>query len=187
MANVESIVSGMAGRYALALHELAAEKGVAAQVGAALDGFKTLMDNSGDLRRLVRSPAFSAEEQGRALGAVLDKAGIAGLAADFLKLLASKRRLFAVSDVISAYGALQDAAEGVTRAQAVVAAPLSDAQANALRDQIAAAAGAKKVEVDVKVDPSILGGLVVRLGSNMVDTSIRTKLNAIRTRMKEVG
>jgi F-type H+-transporting ATPase subunit delta len=187
VAKEETIVSGMAGRYASALHALAAESGATRETGAALAKFQAMIDESADLQRLVRSPAFSAEDQTRALGAVLDKAGIGGVAAKFLKLVASKRRLFAVSDMIADYRKLEDAANGVTRAQAIVAEPLSDAQTQALRRELAAASGGKSVEVDIKVDPSIIGGIVVKLGSRMIDSSLKTKLNAIRTRMKEVG
>ncbi len=187
MENEETIVSGMAGRYASALHALAAETGATRETGESLAKFQALIDQSADLQRLVKSPAFSAEEQTRALGAVLDKAGIGGTAAKFLKMVAAKRRLFAVSDMISGYRQLEDAANGVTRAQAIVAEPLSDAQAQALRRELAAASGGKSVEVDIKVDPSIIGGIVVKLGSRMIDSSLKTKLNAIRTRMKEVG
>jgi F-type H+-transporting ATPase subunit delta len=177
----------MAGRYAVALHELARESGSAPAVSAALGQFQKMIDESADLARLVRSPAFSAEEQTRAVSALLDKAGIGGLAAKFIKLVAAKRRLFAVPDMISAFNRLEDSANGVTRAEAIVAAPLDAAQTQALREEIAKASGGRQVEIDVKVDPSILGGVVVKLGSKMIDTSLKTKLNALRTRMKEVG
>ncbi|MCC0003296.1 MAG: F0F1 ATP synthase subunit delta [Methylobacteriaceae bacterium] len=187
MAKEETIVSGMAGRYASALHALAVESGSTAVVSQALAAFQKLIDESPDLQRLVKSPVFSAEEQLKALTAILDKAGISGVAANFIKLVASKRRLFAISDMIADYNKLEDAANGVARAQVTVAEPLSDAQTQALRDQLAAVAGAKSVDVDVKIDPAIIGGLVVKVGSRMVDSSLKTKLNAIRTRMKEVG
>ncbi len=187
MAKEETIVSGMAGRYAAALHALAVEQNATGPVGAALATFQALLDESPDLRRLVRSPVFSADEQTRALTPLLDKAGIGGTAANFIKLVAAKRRLFAIPDMIAGYKALDDAANGVTRATVTVAEPLSDTQTQALRQQLAAVAGAKSVDLDVSVDPSIIGGLVVKVGSRMVDSSLKTKLNAIRTRMKEVG
>ncbi|MDE2577777.1 MAG: F0F1 ATP synthase subunit delta [Hyphomicrobiales bacterium] len=187
MAKEETIVSGMAGRYASALHSLATEQGATAAVGQALATFQGLIDSSPDLQRLVRSPVFSAEEQTKALSQIMAKAGIAGVAANFIKLVATKRRLFAISDMISDYRKLDDAANGVTRADVTVAEPLTDAQTQALRQQLAAVSGGKSVAVDVKVDPSIIGGLVVKLGSRMVDSSLKTKLNSLRTRMKEVG
>jgi len=180
-------LSGVAGRYAFALHELASEKGVTEEVSEALNAFRKLVDESADLRRLVQSPAYSAAEQLKALGALLPVIGITGVAANFLKLVASKRRLFALPGIIDAYERLEEKAKGLVRAEATVAKPLLPSQELALRQALAAAAGGKTVNLDVKTDPSILGGLVVKLGSRMVDASLKTKLNSIRTRMKEVG
>jgi len=182
VAKEETIVSGMAGRYASALHALAVEQNAAGPVGAALSTFQKLIDESPDLQRLVKSPVFSAEEQTKALSTILDKAGVSGVAANFIRLVAGKRRLFAISDMIAGYRALDDAYNGVTRATVTVAEPLNDSQTQALR-----LTGGRSVEVDVKVDPAIIGGIVVKVGSRMVDSSLKTKLNAIRTRMKEVG
>jgi F-type H+-transporting ATPase subunit delta len=177
----------MAGRYALALFELASETGTTEQVAADLADFGALLDESTDLQRFVKSPVFTAEEQVKALGALLDKAAIEGNAAKFLKLVASKRRLFAVSDMIRDFKTLHDAARGVTRAAVTVAEPLKDAHVEALKGALAELTGGKEVEIAVKVDPAIIGGLVVQLGSRMVDGSLRTKLNSLRTCMKEVG
>ena len=187
MADAENIVSGMAGRYASALFSLAKDSRSIDKVAAELKGFDGLIRDNADLQLLVRSPAFTAEDQSRALKAVLERAGIAGLTANFLLLVASKRRLFAVRTMIRDFLALDDADRGVSRAQVTVAEPLSDDGLAALKSSLIEATGGKSVEVDVKVDPEIIGGIVVRLGSRMVDASIKTKLNAIRTRMKEVG
>lgn len=187
MAKEETIVTGMAGRYAQALFQLASERNETATVGSDLDRFAALLAESSDLRNLVRSPVFSARDQVRALGAVLDRAGITGTAANFLKLVASKRRLFAVSDMIAGFHALHDDARGVTRASVTVAEPLSDAALASLRTALAAVGGGRSVDVTIRIDPSIIGGIVVQLGSRMVDGSLKTKLNSIRTRMKEVG
>ena len=180
-------ISGMAERYASALFSLAKEQNAVDSVGSALADFSALIQASPDLQRLVRSPAFSAEDQTRALDAVLNKIGITGLTASFIKLVATKRRLFAIGDMINGYRRLSDAAKGVTRATVTVAEPLSDAQTSALQDALRAITGGKSVEVDVQHDPGIIGGLIVRIGSRMVDGSLKTKLNSIRTRMKEVG
>jgi F-type H+-transporting ATPase subunit delta len=187
LAQEDNIVTGMPGRYASALFDLAQEQKATDSVAADLKAFDTLVAGSPDLQRLVRSPVFTAEEQTRALGAVLDKAGIKGLAANFLKLVATKRRLFAVREMIRSYSQLLDAAKGVKRAEVTVAEPLGDAHLAALKDALREVSGGQSVELSVKVDPSIIGGLVVRLGSRMVDGSLRTKLNTIRNRMKEVG
>jgi F-type H+-transporting ATPase subunit delta len=177
----------MAGRYAQALFELASESGATDRVAADLSAFAALLDESADLQRFVKSPVFTAEEQVKALGAILDTAGIAGVAANFLKLVASKRRLFAVSDMIRDFKTLHDAARGVTRAAVTVAEPLKDEHVAALKSALAELTGGKEIEIAVKIDPAIIGGLVVQLGSRMVDGSLRTKLNSLRTRMKEVG
>ena len=177
----------MAGRYALALFQLARDTKAIDAVAADLGKFQALVGESADLQRLVKSPVFTAEEQAKALSAILAKAGISGVAANFLKLVAAKRRLFAIGDMIAGFGKLVDNEKGVTRAEVTVAEPLNDAHTKALKDALAEVSGGKSVEVDVKVDPAIIGGLVVKLGSRMVDSSLRTKLNSIRTRMKEVG
>ena len=187
MADAVDIVSGMAGRYASALFSIAKESRSIDVVAADLRTFSDALRESSDLQLLVRSAAFSAEEQGRALGKVLEAIGTGGLTSKFLLLVASKRRLFAVRTMIADFQALDDADRGVSRAQVTVAEPLSDADFENLKASLADATGGKSVEIDMKVDPDILGGLVVRLGSRMVDGSLKTKLNSIRTRMKEVG
>ncbi len=177
----------MHGRYAQALYELADEQKATEQVAADLSTFSALIAESPDLQRFIKSPAFSAEDQVKALVALLARVGISGIAANFLKLVAAKRRLFAVADMIADYNKLHDFAKGLSRAQVIVAEPLKDEHVTALKTALAELTGGKSVEIGVKVDPSILGGLIVRLGSRMVDGSLKTKLNSIRTRMKEVG
>jgi F-type H+-transporting ATPase subunit delta len=180
------IDSGMAGRYATALFELALEGGTIDSVLADLQRFDGLLGESADLARLVRSPVFSADVQSKALAAVLDKAGIGGLAAQFLKVVTTNRRLFAVRNIIKAYSTLVARHKGEVTANVTVAEPLSDAHRSEIQEALNAVTG-KDVRVDVKVDPSIIGGLVVKLGSRMVDSSLRTKLNALKHAMKEVG
>jgi F-type H+-transporting ATPase subunit delta len=176
----------MAGRYATALFELTLETNTIDAVLADLQKFDALLTESPDLTRLVRSPVFTADAQSKALAAVLDKAGIGGLAAQLLKVVAANRRLFAVRDVIKAYAALVARHRGEVSAQVTVAEPLSDAHRDEIKNTLNTVTG-KDVRVDVKVDPSIIGGLVVKLGSRMVDSSLRTKLNALKHAMKEVG
>ena len=174
----------MAGRYATALFELALEANAVEAVQADLDRFDALVAESADLNRLVRSPVFSAKEQLQALSAVLDRVGISGLAANFLKLAASNRRLFAVRDMIKAFRALVAEHKGEATAAVTVAEPLKNQHVDALRAALKSVTG-KDVDLDVKVDTAILGGLVVKVGSRMVDSSLRTKLNAIKHAMKE--
>ncbi|MEA2954411.1 MAG: F-type H+-transporting ATPase subunit delta [Alphaproteobacteria bacterium] len=185
MAGNEPIISGMAGRYANALFELALEQKSIDAVKADLERFDALVAGSPDLTRLVRSPVFTAEEQAKALSAILEKAGIGGLAAKFLKLVASNRRLFAARDMVRAFRALVAAHKGEATAQVTVAEKLGDKHLDALKAALKGVTG-KDVDLDVKIDPAIIGGLIVKLGSRMVDTSLKTKLNSIKHVMKEV-
>jgi F-type H+-transporting ATPase subunit delta len=179
-------VSGVSGRYATALFELARDEKSIDPVRADLDRFEAMLTDSADLRRLVRSPVFSADSQSRALAAVLDEAGISGTAANFLKVLTANRRLFAVSDVIRAFRALVARFRGEATADITVAEPLNDRNLDVLKTALKSVTG-KDVALNVNVDPSIIGGLVVKLGSRMVDSSLRTKLNSIKHAMKEAG
>lgn len=184
MAGEKTIVSGVAGRYATALFDLARETNAIDAVKADLDRFAALVAESPDLMRLVRSPVFSADQQLQALSAVLQSAGIGGLAEKFLKLVTSNRRLFAVRDMIKAFRELIADYKGEATAEVTVAEQLKDDHVAALKSALHAVSG-KNVDLHIKVDPAIIGGLVVKLGSRMVDTSLRTKLNAIRHAMKE--
>jgi F-type H+-transporting ATPase subunit delta len=179
-------VSGVSGRYATALFELARDEKSIDAVRADLDKFDAMLAESADLKRLVRSPVFSADAQSKALTAVLTQAGISGIAANFLKVLTTNRRLFAVSDVIRAFRALVAKFKGEATADVTVAEKLSDKNLDALKAALKSVTG-KDVALNVKVDPSIIGGLVVKLGSRMVDSSLRTKLNSIKHAMKEAG
>jgi F-type H+-transporting ATPase subunit delta len=176
----------MAGRYATALFELALAENAFDAVEADLGRFDALLAESADLARLVRSPVFGAEEQTKALAAVLDRAGIGGLAAKFLKVVASNRRLFAVRDIVKGFRALVARHKGEVTAEVTLAEQPSEQHLAAVKDALKAVTK-KDVQVDVKVDPTLIGGLVVKLGSRMVDTSLRTKLNAIKLAMKEAG
>jgi F-type H+-transporting ATPase subunit delta len=179
-----AIVSGVAGRYATALFDLALEQGAVDTTKVNLDRFEALVTEVADLARLLRSPVLSAGDQTRALSAVLDSAGIDGLAANFLKLVGTNRRLFAALDMVRAYRTLVAKHRGEVVAEVTLADRPSDAQLAAIKDAITTVTK-KNVQVKVKVDPAIIGGLVVKLGSRMVDSSLRTKLNAIKLAMKE--
>jgi F-type H+-transporting ATPase subunit delta len=177
----------MAGRYGFALFALAKEQNAVDRVAGELTAFNAMLADSADLRYLVRSPVLAANVQAKALAAVLDRAQLAGITAKFLKLVASKRRLFAVAEMIKAYLALADRDKGVTRASLTVAEPLSAAHMATLQDALQEVAGGKSVDLAVKIDPAIIGGIIVQLGSRMIDSSLKTKLETIRTRMKGVG
>jgi F-type H+-transporting ATPase subunit delta len=186
VASQDPSVSGVSGRYATALFELARDEKSIDAVTADLDKFSTMLVESPELKRLVRSPVFGAEVQTKALAAVLAKAGMSGISANFLKLLAANRRLFVVADVIRAYRALVANFKGEATAEVTVAEALNDKNLEALKAALKSVTG-KDVTLNVNVDPAIIGGLVVKLGSRMVDSSIRTKLNSIKHAMKEAG
>ena len=186
MANEDPSVSGVSGRYATALFELARDERSVDAVKADLDKFEAMLAESDDLKRLVRSPVFSADVQSKALAAVLDQADISGISANFLKVLTANRRLFAVGEVIRAFRALVAKFKGEATADVTVAESLSEKNLDALKSALKSVTG-KDVALNVKVDPAIIGGLVVKLGSRMVDSSLRTKLNSIKHAMKEAG
>jgi F-type H+-transporting ATPase subunit delta len=186
VAQTTSGASGVAERYANALFALAVEADAVAGVEQDLDGFVALMTASADFARLVRSPVFSADAQVRAVSAVLARAGIGGLVANLVKLAASNRRLFAVPDVVDAYKRLAAAHRGEVSADVTSAEPLAEAHVAALKQALKASLG-KDVTLHASVDPGLIGGLVVRVGSRMIDGSLRTKLNSLRLAMKEVG
>jgi F-type H+-transporting ATPase subunit delta len=185
VAGEDPLISGMAGRYAGALFELALDNKAIDAVKKDLDQFDALISGSADLNRLIRSPAFDADEQLKALSAILAKAGIAGLAANFLRVITTNRRLFAVRDMIRAYRALVARHKGEVTAQVTVAEKLNDNNLDALKSALKSVTGGKDIDLDVKIDPAIIGGLIVKVGSRMVDSSLRTKLNSIKLAMKE--
>lgn len=180
------MISGVAQRYARSLYDLADEQNAVAAVEKDLARFEEMLSQSADLRRLVTSPVFSAEQQLAAIGAVLKKAGIAGLVGNFLRVVAKNRRLFAVPSMIRAFRAIASEARGEATAEVTSAHALSSGQQTELKAALKAVAG-KDVSLNVTVDPSILGGLVVRLGSRQIDTSLKTKLNSLKLALKEVG
>lgn len=186
MAEHDSLVSGVAQRYATALFELARDEGAIEATEADLGRFEALMAESKDLRRFVASPVFSAEEQLAGISAIVEKAGIGGLAGNFVKLAARNRRLFAVPGMIQAFHAFAAAARGETVAEVTSAEPLNTTHIEALKSALSEATG-RKITLKTSVDPALIGGLVVKLGSRMIDTSLRTRLNSLKLAMKEVG
>jgi F-type H+-transporting ATPase subunit delta len=185
VAGEDQTISGMAGRYATALFELALENKAVDAVKKDLDQFHALISDSADLNRLVRSPVFDADEQLKALSAVLAKAGIGGLAANFLRVITTNRRLFAVRDMIRGYRALVARHKGEVTAHVTVAEKLSDTHLDTLKSTLKTVTSGKDIDLDVKIDPAVIGGLIVKVGSRMVDSSLRTKLNSIKLAMKE--
>ncbi len=185
MAGEDQLISGMAGRYAGALFDLALEQKAVDQVKKDLEQFDAMIEGSADLNRLVRSPVFGVDEQLKALGAILAKAGIGGIAGNFLRVVTTNRRLFAVRSIIRGYRQLVARHKGEISAQITVAEKLSDANLDALKSALKSVTGGKDIDLDINIDPAIIGGLVVKVGSRMIDSSLRTKLNAIKFAMKE--
>lgn len=180
------MVAGVAGRYATALFELARDGDQLERIGGELNGFAAMLDASADLDRMVKSPAIGIDDKGRALAKVLSSAGIAGLTANFLALVARNNRLFVVRDMVRAFNSLAAAHKGMVEAEVTSAFPLSEGHRQALSAALNSSLG-QSVNLDCKVDPRILGGLIVRVGSRMVDSSLRTKLNNLHVAMKEVS
>lgn len=179
------MTGGVTGRYASALFDLAAESGALAPIEQDLNGLMAMLQESADLTRLVRSPVFSSEQQATALAALATKAGFQPLTTNFLKLLARNRRLFAIDGIIRSFRALVARHRGEVTADVTSAHALDAAQLETLKESLKASVG-KNVQVHTHVDPSLLGGLIVKIGSRMIDSSLRTKLNALKTAMKEV-
>lgn len=186
MAQTGSMISGVAGRYARSLFELAEEKRAVSNVEADLGRFEALIEGSEDLQRLIKSPVFSADEQLKALSVVLDRANISGLVGNFLRVVAKNRRLFAVPQMIRAFREIAAGARGEVAAEVISAHALSPAQVKELKVALKDVVG-KDVAITVTVDSSLLGGLVVKVGSRQIDTSLRTKLNTLKLALKEVG
>lgn len=180
------MTSGVAQRYASALFDLARETDSLSAVEQDVASVRAMLDDSEDLRRLMASPVFSAEDQARALGAVLDRAEITGLVANFLKLAARNRRLFAAPAMLKAFDAMLAVHRGETLAVVTSAEPLSENQLESLKSALAEKAGGI-IKLETHVDASLIGGLIVRLGSQMIDTSVRTRLQGLRAAMKEAA
>ncbi len=186
MTDRTSSVSGVAERYASALFDLAREDSSIERIEGELQSLTGMLDESADFRRLVESPVFSAEEQERAIGAIIDKAGIGGLTANFVRLVARNRRLFALAGMIKAFREMAARHRGEVTAEVTSAHQLSDAHVAALKEALKDKLG-KDVTLETRVNPALLGGLVVKVGSRMIDTSLRTRLMTVKTQLKEVG
>ena len=175
-----SPVSGVSERYASALFDLARKKDAVADVERDLNEFDALLGESPELRRLVNSPVVSAEDQLNAMSAIVDRAGLKdAITGNFLKVVARNRRLFALPGIIRAFRQMAANARGERTAEVTVARSLSAEQEGKLRQTLTEIAGTD-VSLKVTVDPAILGGMVVRIGSRQIDTSLRSRLQAMR-------
>ena len=186
MAQSSSPISGVADRYARSLFDLALESNAVAAIEGDLGRFETLIEGSDDLKRLIYSPVFSADDQLKAIVAIADKAKITGLVGSFLRVVAMNRRLFVLPGMISAFRRIAAEHRGEAAAEVTSAHALTAAQEKDLKAALKGIAG-KDVAISVTVDPALLGGLIVKVGSRQIDTSLQTKLNSLKLALKEVG
>jgi len=183
VSSEQTETSGVAGRYATALFELAVDCGVIDEVTNDLQQLQAMIDESADLRRLILSPLFSRDQQSDAIGAVLASAGLSELVRNFVGVVAGNRRLFALEGMIGAYRGLVAQYRGEVTAEITSATPLSDTQRAAVEQALEQALGSN-VAMHTEIDPDLIGGMVVRVGSRMVDSSLRTKLQRLQLAMK---
>ena len=179
-------VSGVSGRYASALYDLADEQGALDAVAGDLANLQKMIDESDDFRRFIKSPILSRIDQSKGIAAITDKAQVSPVTKKFLGLVAQNRRLFALPGMISGFRAILADRRGQATAEVTSAAPLSDSQRMSLEGSLKKSIG-RNVDILSKIDPSILGGLIVRVGSRMVDSSLRSKLQRLKLAMKGVG
>lgn len=180
------VVEGVGARYAGALFDLAKEASKLPAVEADLVKFNQMLDQSDDLVRLVRSPVIRADDQAKALAALTSRAGIGELTGNFVQLVAKNRRLFAIADMIKAFRAMAAKSRGEISAEVTSAVALTDAQTAELKKVLKASMN-KEVTLNARVDPSLLGGLIVKVGSRMIDSSIRAKLRNMKVALSGTG
>lgn len=186
MSESASNSTGIAGRYATAVFELAKEGSDLDALERDVDALESAIADSSDFVALIKSPVYSREEQGAAVAALSDKMGLSGVTANTLKLMATKRRLFVMPQMLAALRDMIADEKGEVTAEVQSAQALSDAQQATLAESLKASVG-RDVKMKLSVDESLIGGLIVKVGSKMIDTSIRSKLAALQNTMKEVG
>ena len=179
----EKAEGGLAGRYANAVFELALDQKAVDAVSTDLAGLRRAVETSPDLARLVRSPVFSAEDHAKALKVILEKMGAHPLTIKFVLLLAQKRRLFVLNQIITAYERLVAKSRGETEAEVTSARHLKDNEIAELKTVLKSKLG-KEPRLHSRIDPTLLGGLIIKVGSRMIDTSLRTKLEGLAVAMK---
>ena len=186
MASEATGVSALAERYAAALFDLADERRALDEVAGDLRQLRAMLEASGDFRRFIRSPVVSRDGQAKAMAVLAARTQLSPLVCDFLAVVARNRRLFAVPAIIEAFLRKLAARRGEVNAQVIAAQPLSDGQLAALNEQLRLSIGSR-VLVDVRVDPELIGGMIVKVGSRMVDGSVKSKLQRLQLTMKSVA
>ena len=185
MSAEASVVTGIAGRYATALFELARDGGTLDQVASDVADLGSMIEQSADLDRLLRSPVISAEDQSRGMAALMEKASASEVVCNFVAIVAQNRRLFALGDMMRGFRALLAAHRGEVVAEVTSAHALNDEQLAKIKAELTAAMKTD-VQVETTVNEGILGGLIVKIGSRMVDSSLRTKIQNLRFAMRGV-
>ncbi len=180
------MMASVAGRYASALFDLAKDEHRLVEIEQDIIALQGMFSDSADFRQLVLNPVFSAAEQGNAVSAIAVRAGFHPLTLNFVKLLAQSRRLFVLADITKTFRSLAARHRGEVTAEVSSAHPLTPDQLAQLEDTLKSTAGGKKIQIRTHVDPALLGGLVVKTGSRMIDSSLRTKLESLKIAMKEV-
>lgn len=186
MAQTSSLISGVSQRYARSLFDLALDSDSVVSVEKDLDRFEELLNGSDDLQRLIVSPVFTSDDQLRAVAEVADKSSIKGLVGNFLRVVARNGRLHAIPGIIAAFKQIAAEYRGEVTADVVASRDLSATQLSELKATLKSVAG-KDVAINVSVDPSLLGGIIVKMGSRQIDTTLRTKLSSLKLALKEVG
>jgi len=177
---------GIAARYAKAVFELAKEDKAVAKVEADLDALEAALADSADFRALISSPVYSRDEQAGAIAALAKKMGLSAIVSNVLALMSNKRRLYILPQLVQALRAAIAEDKGEITAEVTSAKALTKTQADKLAKALASSVG-KSVKISATVDEKLIGGLVVKMGSKMIDTSIASKLNSLQNAMKEVG
>lgn len=186
VANTASISANIAGRYAQAVFDLVREEGGLDRLSTEVDSLRSTLNDSADLRTLIGSPLYSREEQESAITAIAGAMGLSQILTNTLRLMAQNRRLFTLPQLVDRLATLIADERGEVTADVVSAAPLSDEQQRRLTETLAQKSG-KTVKLNTRVDEGLIGGMIVKLGSQMIDSSIRSKLASLQNVMKEVG
>ena len=183
VASDTSLAAGLAGRYATALYELADEAKQLDTVASDLARVRAMIDESDELRRMINSPLISREQQAKSIDALVAQAGVGDLTRRFVRIVASNRRLFALRSIIEVFTRMLAERRGELTAEITSARPLSPQQAEAVNAALRGAVG-RKVSMELNVDPKLLGGLRVKVGSRLVDASLASKLQRLQLAMK---
>ena len=186
MANSVSMSQSIAGRYAQAVFDLVKEEDGLSQLAHQIDELANALDGSGELRNLIASPLYSRTQQGDAISAIAAKMRLSATLTNTLKLLAQNRRLFVLPQLVERLRELIADARGEATADVTSAVELTDEQKTRLRQLLVRNTG-KKIKLNTRVDEGLIGGMIVKLGSQMIDSSVRSKLASLQNAMKEVG